>query len=144
MMAMTRKGRRITLLAVGGVLMAGAAALATVAFRDAIVFFVPPTELLAAPHGPDQRLRVGGMVVEGSVVRGAGETVRFAVTDYESQVEIAFTGVLPDLFREGQGIVAEGYLRDGVFVAAEVLAKHDEKYMPPDVADTLKGPRPGV
>jgi cytochrome c-type biogenesis protein CcmE len=143
-MAMTRKGRRVMLLATGGVLMAGAAALATIAFRDSIVFFVPPTELLASAHGPDQRLRVGGMVVEGSVVRGAGETVRFTVTDYESEVPIDFTGVLPDLFREGQGIVAEGYFRDGRFEAVEVLAKHDEKYMPPDVADTLKAPRPGV
>jgi cytochrome c-type biogenesis protein CcmE len=143
-MAMTRKGRRIVLIAVGGALMAGAAALATVAFRDSIVFFVPPTELLATPHPPTQRLRVGGMVVEGSVVRGEGATVRFTVTDYQTEAQVAFTGVLPDLFREGQGIVAEGYLRDGVFVADEVLAKHDEKYMPPDVADTLKAPRPGV
>lgn len=143
-MAMTRKSRRTLMLAAGGVMLAAATALATVAFRDSIVFFVPPTELLAKAPGPDTRLRVGGMVVEGSVVRGEGATVRFTVTDYESEVEIAFAGVLPDLFREGQGIVAEGYWRDGVFEAREVLAKHDEKYMPPDIAETLKAPRPGV
>jgi cytochrome c-type biogenesis protein CcmE len=142
-MAMTRKRRRIVLLAVGGVMMSAATALAVVGFRDSIVFFVPPTELLANDHPPTQRLRVGGMVVDGSVVRGEGETVRFSVTDYESTVEIAFAGVLPDLFREGQGIVAEGYFRDGVFTAREVLAKHDEQYMPQNVADTLRDPRPG-
>lgn len=139
-MAMTRKRRRILLLAVGGVMMSAATALAVVGFRDSIVFFVPPTELLAQGHGPDQRLRVGGMVVEGSVIRGEGATVRFSVTDYESTVEVAFAGVLPDLFREGQGIVAEGYWRDGVFTAREVLAKHDEQYMPKNVADTLRQP----
>lgn len=143
-MAMTRKKRRMVLLGVGGVLIAGAAALASVAFRDSIVFFVPPTELLARPHDPGQRLRVGGMVVEGSVERGAGKTVRFVVTDYQTQVAVAFAGVLPDLFREGQGIVAEGHFRDNVFIADEVLAKHDEKYMPPSIADTLKTPRAGL
>lgn len=143
-MAMTRKKRRIALLALGGALLSGATALAVVGFRDAVVFFVPPSELVAKNPGPDQRLRVGGMVIEGSVVRGEGATVRFAVTDYETQIEIAFAGVLPDLFKEGQGIVAEGYLRDGRFVAHEVLAKHDEKYMPQNVADTLKQPRPGI
>jgi Cytochrome c-type biogenesis protein CcmE len=139
-MALTRKKRRIVALAVGGVLLTGATALATVAFRDSMVFFRPPAELMAMHHEPDQRLRVGGVVVEGTVIRGQGETVRFTVTDYAEEVEVAFAGVLPDLFREGQGIVAEGYLRDGVFVADEVLAKHDEKYMPKDVADTLQKP----
>jgi cytochrome c-type biogenesis protein CcmE len=143
-MAMTRKKRRIAAIAVGGVLLAAAATLTTVAFRDSLVFFKPPAELLAEAPAPSQRLRVGGMVVEGTVVRGQGEEVRFTVTDYEADVEIAFVGVLPDLFREGQGIVAEGYLRDGVFVADEVLAKHDEKYMPKNVADTLKTPENGV
>ena len=136
-MALTRKKRRIAALAVGGALLAGATALATVAFRDSMVFFKPPAELLAERPDPAQRLRVGGMVVEGSVIRGQGETIRFNVTDYAAEVEVAFTGVLPDLFREGQGIVAEGYLRDGVFLADEVLAKHDEKYIPKDIQDTL-------
>jgi cytochrome c-type biogenesis protein CcmE len=84
------------------------------------------------------------MVVEGSVVRGEGETVRFTLTDYEGEVEVAFTGVLPDLFSEGQGAVAEGYWRDGRFVAREVLAKHDEKYMPKNIEDTLKRPDAGA
>jgi cytochrome c-type biogenesis protein CcmE len=143
-MAMTRKKRRILLLAIGGMLMASATALATVAFRDSLVFFMPPTELLAKEVAPNQRLRVGGMVVQGTVVRGEGETVAFDVTDYESTVRVEFAGVLPDLFKEGEGIVAEGYWRDGRFVAREVLAKHDEKYMPPDVADTLREPRSGI
>jgi cytochrome c-type biogenesis protein CcmE len=143
-MAMTRKKRRIVALSVGGVLLAGATALATVAFRDSMVFFKPPAELLAETPSPDQRLRVGGMVVEGTVVRGQGKDVRFTVTDYAGEVEVTFAGVLPDLFREGQGIVAEGYLRDGVFVADEVLAKHDEKYIPKNVAETLQTPENGV
>ena len=143
-MAMTRKKRRIIMLAVGAALIGSAAVLATVAFRDGMVFFVPPTELLAERPRPDQRLRVGGMVVEGSLVRGQGKEIRFAVTDYETQVDVVFAGVLPDLFREGQGAVAEGYWRNGRFEASEVLAKHDEEYMPRNVADTLKAPRPGL
>jgi cytochrome c-type biogenesis protein CcmE len=143
-MAMTRKKQRIALLAAGAVMLTGATALAVVGFRDSIVFFAPPTELLAKAPGPDERMRVGGMVVEGSVVRGAGHEVSFKLTDYQTEVEVAFAGVLPDLFKEGQGAVAEGYLRDGKFVAREVLAKHDEKYMPRDVAETLKQPRAGL
>ncbi|WP_333832857.1 cytochrome c maturation protein CcmE [Rubrimonas sp.] len=143
-MAMTRKKRRILMLSVAGVLMASATALATVAFRDSLVFFMPPTELLSKDVSPNQRLRVGGMVVEGTVMRGEGETVAFDVTDYESTVRVEFAGVLPDLFKEGEGIVAEGHWRDGRFVAREVLAKHDEKYMPPAVADTLREPRTGI
>lgn len=137
-MAWTRKKRRIAALAAGGVLIASASALAVTAFRDAMVFFMPPTEMLAERPEPDRRLRVGGMVVEGSVVRDASETVRFTVTDYESQIEVAFAGVLPNLFAEGQGAVAEGYFRDGRFHAVEVLAKHDETYMPREVSDALK------
>jgi cytochrome c-type biogenesis protein CcmE len=108
------------------------------------VFFVPPTELLAQQPGPYQRLRVGGLVVEGSLVRGEGKEIRFLVTDNESEVEVIFAGILPDLFREGQSTVAEGYFREGRFVAREVLAKHDEQYMPNHVADTLREPRPGI
>jgi cytochrome c-type biogenesis protein CcmE len=141
---MTRKKRRILLLTAGAVAMSAATALAVVGFRDSIVFFMPPTELIASAPPPTQRLRVGGMVVEGSVVRGEGETVRFTLTDYEGEVEVAFTGVLPDLFSEGQGAVAEGYWRDGRFVAREVLAKHDEKYMPKNIEDTLKRPDAGA
>jgi cytochrome c-type biogenesis protein CcmE len=137
-MAWTRKKRRTVALAVGGALIAGASALAVTAFRDSMVFFMPPTDLLAQAPAPDRRLRVGGMVVEGSVARDASETVRFTVSDYESQVEVAYSGVLPDLFAEGQGAVAEGYFRDGRFHAVEVLAKHDETYMPREIADTLR------
>jgi cytochrome c-type biogenesis protein CcmE len=143
-MAMTRKKRRIAMLAVGALLIGSATVLATVAFRDGMVFFVPPTELLATQPGPHQRLRVGGHVVEGSLVRGQGKEVRFRVTDNESEVEVVFAGILPDLFREGQSAVAEGYWRDGRFVAREVLAKHDEEYMPNYVAETLKQPRSGL
>ncbi|MEM0922508.1 MAG: cytochrome c maturation protein CcmE [Pseudomonadota bacterium] len=137
-MAGLKKKRRIQMLMLGAVLMIASAVLVSVAFRDAIVFFFSPTELMAEERRPDQLLRVGGLVVEGSWQRGSGETNVFEVTDGNGVVEIAFTGVLPDLFREGQGIVAEGYLRQGRFEASEVLAKHDENYMPKEVADALK------
>lgn len=133
-----KKKRRIQMLVLGAVLLAGSAMLVSVAFRDAIVFFFSPTEILAEERRPDQLLRVGGLVVEGSWQRGQGETNIFEVTDGNGVVEVAFTGVLPDLFREGQGIIAEGYLRDGSFKASEVLAKHDENYMPKEIADALK------
>jgi cytochrome c-type biogenesis protein CcmE len=143
-MAMTRKKRRIVMLAVGAALISSATVLATVAFRDGMVFFLPPTELIAEQPGPYQRLRLGGLVLEGSVVRGEGKEVRFVVTDNETEVEVTFTGVLPDLFSEGQSAVAEGYFRNGRFEAREVLAKHDESYMPNHVKDTLREPRPGI
>jgi cytochrome c-type biogenesis protein CcmE len=137
-MAMTRKKRRIAMLAVGALLIGSATVLATVAFRDGMVFFVPPTELLATQPGPHQRLRVGGHVVEGSLVRGQGKEVRFRVTDNESEVEVVFAGILPDLFREGQSVVATGTLEGNTrFNAEEVLAKHDENYMPAEVADAI-------
>ena len=136
-MAMTRKKRRMTLIGVGAVLMAAAAALVSVAFQDTIAFFVTPTELAAAePRGPSERLRIGGMVVEGSLEKGA--TNIFRVTDFETEIEIRFEGVLPDLIKEGQGAVADGRVVDGVFVAEEVLAKHDEKYMPAEIKDLHK------
>lgn len=137
-MAMTRKKRRILLIAIGAFFLVSAATLVGVGMRDTIVFFFSPTEMLARDPGPDQRLRVGGLVEEGSVQRGQGETVRFSVTDGSTSMLISFSGVLPDLFREGQGIIAEGRLENGVFVADEVLAKHDETYMPREVADALK------
>ncbi|TVQ55698.1 MAG: cytochrome c maturation protein CcmE [Rhodobacteraceae bacterium] len=141
---MTRKKRRIALLAAAAVLMSSATALAVVAFRDSMVYFMPPTDMLASDVAPTRRLRVGGKVVEGSVVRGEGAEVSFRVTDYESDVSVHFNGVLPDLFREGQSIVAEGYFRDGRFDATEVLAKHDEQYMPRAVKETLRQPRPAI
>ena len=105
--------------------------------QDAIAFFKSPTELVEQDFRPDQLLRVGGLVVDGSH-RAEGSTQIFDITDGNGTVQIAFNGVLPDLFREGQGIVAEGYWKEGTFTASEVLAKHDENYMPKEVADALK------
>ena len=134
----TRKTRRIQMLVLGGVLLAASALLVSFAFRDAIVFFFSPTELLAEERRPDQLLRVGGLVVEGTLKRGESETATFDVTDGNGVIAVTYTGVLPDLLAEGQGVVAEGYLRDGVFQATEVLAKHDENYIPKEVVDALK------
>ncbi len=132
-----KKTRRIQMLVLGGVLLASAAALFGFLAQDAIAFFKDPSQLLAGEFREDQLLRVGGMVVEGSLGKD-GAAVTFAVTDGAETVPVRFEGVLPDLFREGQGIVAEGYWKDGLFGATEVLAKHDEKYMPPEVAASLK------
>ena len=132
-MAMTRKKRRMTLIGVGAVLIAGAAALVSFAFQDTIAFFKTPTEIAADAPGEAQRLRVGGMIVEGSLQKGP--TNVFRVTDFETEIEIRFEGVLPDLIKEGQGAVADGRVVGGVFIADEVLAKHDEKYMPAEIED---------
>lgn len=134
----TRKTRRIQMLVFGAVLLGASAMLVSFAFRDSIVFFFSPTELLAEQRRPDQLLRVGGLVVTGSLVRGEGEAATFDITDGNGVVAVSYTGVLPDLFDEGQGVVAEGYMRNGTFEATEVLAKHDENYMPKEVADALK------
>ena len=117
-----------------------AAALALNAFDENLMFFYSPSEVIAGEAPPDHTFRLGGLVTEGSVKRlPDGLTVRFTVTDMAKTVPMEYTGILPDLFREGQGIVAHGRLReDGTFVADEVLAKHDENYMPPEVADALK------
>lgn len=135
----TRKTRRIQMLVFGGLLLAGAAGLVSFAFRDTIAFFKSPTEVMAESPAPDRLLRLGGLVAAGSLVRGQGATVRFDVTDGNGTVVVAYTGVLPDLFREGQGVVAEGALEaGGTFRADTVLARHDENYMPKEVADALK------
>lgn len=134
-MAMTRKNRRMTLIGLGAGLMTAAAVLVSVAFQDSIAFFVTPTELAAEPHAPEQRLRIGGMVVEGSLVKGAVNT--FRLTDFETEIDVRFEGVLPDLIKPGQGAVADGNLVEGVFVASEVLAKHDEKYMPAEMEERV-------
>jgi cytochrome c-type biogenesis protein CcmE len=135
---MTRKQRRLGLVALMVVTAGVALGLVLFALNDSVSFFRTPGELAAAPIEPGKRFRLGGLVAEGSVERD-GEHVRFVVTDFEAETPVTYTGILPDLFREGQGIVAKGMLReDGVFVADEVLAKHDENYMPPEVADTLK------
>jgi cytochrome c-type biogenesis protein CcmE len=134
-----RKQQRLTLVVVVLVLVGGAAALALTALRDNIAFFVTPSDIAHGEIDRSRSFRLGGLVVDGSVARGADGEVAFAVTDTSSEVRVAYRGVLPDLFREGQGIVAQGRLReDGVFMATEVLAKHDENYMPREVADALK------
>jgi len=115
------------------------------ASRQNIMFYYDPTQV-ATGHAPaDKRFRIGGMVVKGSVQRKPGDLkVRFVLTDFAHEVPVEYSGVLPDLFREGQGIIAHGTLRpDGAFVADEVLAKHDEKYMPPEVAASLKNKTAG-
>ena len=141
-MARMRKKQRVMLLVLGGVALAMSTILVSLAMRDSIVFFFGPSELLAKEAAgeitPARRLRVGGMVVEGSLVRGEGETIRFDVTDFEETVKVSFTGIPPSLFKEGEGVVAEGSFVDGMFVASEVLAKHDEKYVPREVKDILK------
>ncbi|MFK7942054.1 MAG: cytochrome c maturation protein CcmE [Paracoccaceae bacterium] len=136
-MRSSKKTKRIQMLVFGGVLLATASALVGFLAKDGIAFFKSPTELTEGSYGPQQLLRVGGLVVEGSP-RTEGPTNIFEVTDTNQTVTVAFTGVLPDLFRENQGIVAEGYWREDQFVASEVLAKHDENYMPKEVTDALK------
>jgi cytochrome c-type biogenesis protein CcmE len=134
----TRKGRRLVLIGLAGAVLAAAAALVLTALNDTIVFFNAPTQIVETPPAPGTRLRLGGLVEAGSVKRD-GSNVTFAVTDGVNKVDVTFTGLLPDLFREGQGVIAEGSLgTDGVFRADSVLAKHDETYMPKEVADALK------
>ena len=136
---MTRKQRRLTLISVCGGVLALAVGLILFAMRGAIVFFRSPTEIVAQGVPPGTRLRIGGLVQDGSLKRGPGQAVDFAVTDTNATVDVRYVGLLPDLFREGQGVVAEGVLEPGgVFRADTVLAKHDEAYMPREVADALK------
>jgi cytochrome c-type biogenesis protein CcmE len=136
--SMTRKGKRLTLI-IGALATLGlAAGLMLFALRDNIVFFYTPSELAQKSVAPGARLRIGGLVKEGSVVRN-GRDVAFTVTDKTRDLDVAYTGLLPDLFREGQGVVVDGLLQpDGKFRADSVLAKHDERYMPRDVAEALK------
>jgi len=135
-----RKHKRLAALGAGAALLGGAAALVLSAFDDNLLFFYTPTQLAEQPAADGRRFRMGGLIEDGSVKRlEDGLTVTFNVTDLTNVVPVTFTGVLPDLFREGQGVVVEGALRtDGVFQAAEVLAKHDENYMPKEVAEALK------
>lgn len=122
----------------GGLALAAGTALMLTAFEDSIVFFYSPTEIQQQLIEPGERIRIGGLVAEGSV-NADGENVSFTVTDTVESLDITYQGILPDLFREGQGIVAEGYLlASGVFQASDVLAKHDENYMPPEVAEAIK------
>ena len=136
---MTRKGRRLTLIGVALAVVGCAAALALYALSDSIVFFYGPTEVLQKNPAAGTRMRIGGLVKAGSLVKSEGEKARFVITDNASNVAVTYQGMLPDLFREGQGVVAEGVLESpGVFHAESVLAKHDERYMPREVVDALK------
>jgi cytochrome c-type biogenesis protein CcmE len=135
---MTRRQRRLTLIGIAAIVLSLAAALALSALRDSIMFFVTPSELAAKSIETGSRFRLGGLVEKGSVHKD-GLTVRFRVTDGGSSLPVTYRGLLPDLFREEQGVVTEGKLNaSGVFVADTVLAKHDERYMPKEVADALK------
>ncbi|MCB5176263.1 MULTISPECIES: cytochrome c maturation protein CcmE [Microvirga] len=136
---MTRKQRRLTLIGVAGCFLAIALGLVFYAMNDTIVFFNSPADVVAKNVQPGTRFRLGGLVKEGSVQRGDNQQVAFEVMDAERSIKVSYQGMLPDLFREGQGVVAEGMLDPaGIFKADTVLAKHDENYMPREVADTLK------
>jgi cytochrome c-type biogenesis protein CcmE len=136
---MMARHKRLVLV-LGIVLGVGLAAfLATQAFKSNVMFFFDPSQVVAGEAPPDKRFRLGGMVVKGSIEKIPGTLdVKFQVTDFKHTVPVTYDKILPDLFREGQGVVAHGTLKNGVFVADEVLAKHDEKYMPPEVAKSLK------
>jgi len=136
---MTRKQRRLVLIGAGLGVLAVAVALMLNAFRGSIAFFNSPSDIAEKHLGPGTRIRLGGLVEDGSVQRGADLRVSFKVTDGRSEIPVTYQGVLPDLFREGQGVVAEGSLDNGgTFNADTILAKHDETYMPKEVADALK------
>jgi cytochrome c-type biogenesis protein CcmE len=136
---MTRKQRRAGFIAAGVGILCVAVFLVMFALRDTIVFFHTPKEVAEKRIAPGQRIRLGGLVANGSVQRGAGLVVEFAITDTTHTIPVRYAGVLPDLFREGQGVVAEGRLdAAGRFMADTILAKHDETYMPPEVAKALK------
>lgn len=137
---MTPRRRRMVLVGVVVLGVAAAAAFALTAFQQNLLYFYSPSDVSAGKAPEGRVFRVGGMVTEGSFQRPAGSMeARFVLTDFAHDVTVRYSGVLPDLFREGQGVVARGRLNaDGTFVAEEVLAKHDENYMPPDVADSLR------
>jgi cytochrome c-type biogenesis protein CcmE len=136
---MTRRARRLTLIGAALCTFGLAVGLVLFALRDNIVFFYSPAEIEARHIAPGVRLRIGGLVEQGSFKRDEGRAVSFVVTDGKGNLPVTYSGILPDLFREGQGVVAEGSLdRSGTFRADNVLAKHDERYMPREVADALK------
>lgn len=139
-MALKRKHRRLVFIVVGMLCLGGGVGFFLSALEENIVFFYSPTDLAEKDLPDGRRFRLGGLVEEASVERAAdGLTTTFRITDLSHVVSVSYTGLLPDLFREGQGVVAEGQLlANGVFVASEVLAKHDENYMPPEVAEALK------
>ncbi|HEY7640051.1 MAG TPA: cytochrome c maturation protein CcmE [Steroidobacteraceae bacterium] len=139
-MNMTPRRRRMVLVGLIVLGVGAATAFALTAFKENLLYYYPPTDVTAGKAPADRVFRLGGMVEEGSLKRETGSMeVRFVVTDFQNDVTVSYTGVLPDLFREGQGVIARGQLGSGgVFVAQEVLAKHDENYMPPAVAESLR------
>jgi len=135
---MTRKQRRLTMIGASLGVLAIAAALILSALSSSIVFFNSPSDVVEKHIAPGTRIRIGGLVKDGSVQRGADLRIKFDVTDGKSDIAVRYQGIVPDLFREGQGVVAEGKLESGALVADTVLAKHDERYMPKEVVDALK------
>ncbi|ESX80769.1 MULTISPECIES: cytochrome c maturation protein CcmE [unclassified Mesorhizobium] len=136
---MTRKQKRLSVIAAGLAFLGVATGLTFYALGQKASYFYMPADLATASLQPGQRIRLGGLVEKGTVERSQGATVAFSVTDNQKDVKVTYTGILPDLFREGQGVITEGsFGPDGIFVADSVLAKHDETYMPKEVADGLK------
>ncbi|TWG99326.1 cytochrome c-type biogenesis protein CcmE [Mesorhizobium sp. J18] len=136
---MTRKQKRLSIIGGAMGFLAAATALTFYALGQQTSYFYMPSDALAAQLAPGERIRLGGLVEKGSIVRGQGTEVRFAVTDHEKSITVNYSGILPDLFREEQGVVTHGMFQpDGSFVADSVLAKHDETYMPKEVAESLK------
>ncbi|WP_136635267.1 cytochrome c maturation protein CcmE [Pseudooceanicola onchidii] len=133
-----KKQRRIQIILLAVVALVTATALVGYAMRDGINFFRSPTQVATEPPAPNETFRLGGLVEGGTLARGQGETVRFSVTDGNASIPVTFTGILPDLFAENQGMIGTGRYVDGTFEATEILAKHDESYMPKEVVDALK------
>jgi len=137
-MAGLKKKRRIRLIIIGLVLLGVSSTLVGFALKDGIEFFRSPTQVVENRPGPNERFRIGGLVEVDSLIRGTGEAITFVVTDGNEAVKVSFTGILPDLFDEGQGMIASGKLDGDTFIATEILAKHDENYLPKEVIDALK------
>ena len=135
---MKRKHKRLTFILIALLLLGAAAALVLSAFEESIVFFHSPTDIVMKKVPFEKRLRLGGLVEKGSVAKKKNAVVTFRITDTVHSIPVTYKGILPDLFREGQGVVTEGRMEGRVFRAEEVLAKHDEKYMPPEVSDAIK------
>ncbi|SMY07949.1 cytochrome c maturation protein CcmE [Flavimaricola marinus] len=133
-----KKRRRIQVIVLAFAALAVSTAIIGYAMQDGINFFRSPSQVAEEPPSPNERFRIGGLVEEGSLVRGQGETVSFRVTDGGASIPVTYTGILPDLFEEGQGMVGQGNYINGTFEAVEILAKHDETYMPAEVIDALK------
>lgn len=133
-----KKKRRVQVILLAAVALLLSTALIGYAMRDGINFFRSPSQVVEEPPREGEVFRIGGLVEGGSIVRGQGETVSFAVTDGGATIPVRFTGVLPDLFSENQGMIGTGVMEDGTFIAREILAKHDESYMPREVVDALK------